>query len=262
MKKPDKYAILKAAKVLFGVSFLVMCAGACYLACVEHWENQKIEALSAIHEQQLESVQTVSDGTDEIDDSASISFAQLAEINEDYLGWLTVGGSVVNLPVVLGTDNDFYLKHDFYGKKSKYGTLFADYLTQRGQEGNLLIYGHNMKNESMFGNLTFYGDLEFFENHEQILWETEDDTSLYEVFAVLVVPGDEQDPEYLPIRDYLGQISAEKQEMLLDELQSRARIWHNIQVSGEDRLLFLITCDYTKNNGRLLLCAKWVESRE
>jgi sortase B len=167
-----------------------------------------------------------------------------------------VGGSVVDLPVVLGTDNEFYMDHDFYGNKDRYGTLFADCLTQCGQEGNLLIYGHHMKNGSMFGSLTSYCSQQFFEDHKQILWEAENGTSLYEVFAVLVVPGDEADPEYLSIRDYIGQISAEEQEALLSDLRSRALIWHKIPVSGEDRLLFLITCDYTRENGRLLLCAK------
>jgi sortase B len=221
---------------------------------VEYWEASKIDALAAIHDQAAEDSQGESSDADRSGGEPA-SFEQLAAINGDYLGWLTVGGGVVDLPVVLGADNDFYLKHDFYSNVSSYGTLFADCLTQREQAGNLLIYGHHMKNGSMFGSLKSYADLEFFENHSQITWETAAGVAEYELFAVLVVPGEEDDPEYLSIRDYLGQVSTDRQEQLLSELRSRAQIWRDVQVEDDDRLLFLMTCDYTKTNGRLLLCA-------
>jgi hypothetical protein len=91
------------------------------------------------------------------------------------------------------------------------------------------------------------------------LWETEEDAALYEIFAVLVVPGEESDPDYLPIRNYLGRIPSADQEKLLAELKSRSLIWRNLTITGEDDLLFLMTCDYTKKDGRLLLCAMRME---
>jgi sortase B len=265
MVKRADYRIVRIMKILCGICFLLMCAGAFYLVYVEHCEAEKRVALTAIHDQAREASDTLAsgDGADESaadeNDGALKHFAELAGINGDYLGWLTVDGSGVDLPVVLGADNSYYLNHDFYGKKSSYGTLFADCLTQRGQEGNLLIYGHHMKNGSMFGSLTSYCEREFFSDHKRILWETEEDSALYEIFAVLVVPGEESDSDYLPIRNYLGRIPSADQEDLLAELKSRALIWRSLPVTGEDELLFLMTCDYTKKDGRLLLCAMRME---
>jgi sortase B len=265
MVKRAKYRIVRIIKILCGICFLLMCAGAFFLVYVEHCENEKRVALTAIHDQAGETSGALisDDGAGERavveNDGVRKHFAELAGINGDYLGWLTVEGSGVNLPVVLGEDNSYYLNHDFYGEKSSYGTLFADCLTRRGQDGNLLIYGHHMKNGSMFGSLTSYCDREFFGNYKRILWETEEGDSLYEIFAVLIVPGEESDPDYLPIRNYLGRIPSADQEALRAELKSRALIWRNLPVTGEDDLLFLMTCDYTKKDGRLLLCAMKME---
>jgi sortase B len=265
MVKRADFKIVRTMKILFGICFLLMCAGIFYLVYVEHCEAEKRQALTAIHEQESETfgILASADGAGERaadeNDGVRKHFTELSGINGEYLGWLTVDGSGVNLPVVLGEDNSFYLNHDFYKEKSSYGTLFADCLTRRGQDGNLLIYGHHMKNGSMFGSLTSYCDREFFQEHKRILWETEEDSFLYEIFAVLVVPGEESDPDYLPIRNYLGRILPEDGEILLTELKNRALIWRNLAVTGEDDLLFLMTCDYTKKDGRLLLCAVRME---
>jgi sortase B len=260
---------VRILKMVFGVCFLLMCAGAFSLMYVEHCEDEKQTALVEIHNQgsAVSSADSVAapgcaDGSSDADaavDTAGKSYDELAGINGDYLGWLTVEGSGVDLPVVLAADNSYYLNHDFYGKKSSYGTLFADCLTKRDAGGNVLIYGHHMKNGSMFGSLTSYCDREFFENNRLILWETEDGASCYEIFAALVVPGEEADPAYLPVRSYLGQIPSADQENLLGELKARALRWRNLPVSGDNDLLFLMTCDYTKKDGRLLLCAVRVE---
>ena len=69
----------------------------------------------------------------------------------------------MDYPIVQGTDNDFYLKHDFYGKESAAGTIYLDFESEKDFEGrNQILYGHNMKNGSMFKDINRYKDPEYF----------------------------------------------------------------------------------------------------
>jgi sortase B len=215
------------------------------LCCKEIREEKIIEDLQEIHKDDGES-----------EEWPSQSFLQLSDINGDYFGWLTVEGTDVDLPVVLGEDNEYYLKHDFYQKENRSGALFADSLTKREEAGNLLIYGHNMKNGSMFGSLKSFYSQEFFQNYGLVKFEDAYGVWYYEIFAVLVVPGEETAEDFLSVREYLNECTAKKQGELLGILKDRALLWKERKVSDEDRLIFLMTCDYSRKNGRLLLCGK------
>jgi sortase B len=228
----------------------------------EYRENKTVAALERIHKADKapadSSSQTEDASTERTETSAwpSQSYLELSNLNEDYLGWLTVYGTQVDLPVVLGADNEFYLNHDFYGEESSYGTLFADCLTDRSETGNLLIYGHHMKNGSMFGSLTDFTDEDFFRENSVVRWEQADGISYYEIFAVLVIPGYEEAEDYLPIRSYQGVQDGDRQTELLQTLKNRAIWWRDLSFYRSDRFLFLVTCDYTRENGRLLLCGR------
>lgn len=234
----------------FAACFLIFTGITGWLYLQEYREEQKIDGLQAVHEETAESVD------DAFSESENPLWEQMSAINPEYLGWLTVSSTGISLPVVEGRDNDYYLTHDFYGEQDRYGTLFADCLTEDTDDGNLLIYGHHMKNGSMFGTLTDYCRQDFFNENSLIRWEGREGDRFYTVFAVLVVPGYEEDEAYFPVRDYLGQLSTEEQETLLKELKDRALLWRNLSFQEDERFLFLMTCDYTRENGRLLLCAR------
>jgi sortase B len=217
---------------------------------MEYQEEKKIEALEAIHDDEQESDEQ------EAEKWPSQSFLKLSNMNEDYFGWLKVEGTGVDLPVVLGEDNEFYLKHDFYKNDSSYGTLFADCLVNQEGNNNLLIYGHNMKNDSMFGTLENFCDEDFFNTYSLACIEQKDGIHYYEIFAALVVSGYEDKEDYLPIRDYLDTQDSENLKSILTTLKERAIQWRDVSFFTDDQFLFLVTCDYTQENGRLLLCAR------
>lgn len=251
-----KYRITKVLKILFACCFAITAAGALRLYYLEYREAGKLAELARIHDGDNSAEAGESEAGGELPEGPSEEFLRLAGLNEDYLGWLTVYGTQTDLPVVLGEDNEYYLHHDFYREESSYGTLFADCLTDRVEDGNLLIYGHHMRNGSMFGKLTSFCDREFFQEHSLVRWEAEDGVSYYEIFAVMVVPGYEEAGDYLPVRDYLGEPEPEQQKEILETLKDRASLWRELSFSENDRILFLMTCDYTRYNGRLLVCAK------
>ena len=149
----------------------------------------------------------------------------MVQINPDYAGWLTVDGTQADLPVVLGTDNTWYLDHDFYGATSRHGTLFLDRQTDLALDGNLLIYGHNMKDGTMFGELDEYRSQEFLAANDLIRWEAGGRAAYYRIFAVAVVPGDSGDASYLDLTVWCNQISDTDAEDMLDTLHQRAALW-------------------------------------
>ncbi len=87
--------------------------------------------------------------------------------NPDTIGWINIPDTNVNYPIVQGTDNDFYLKHDFHGESSVAGTIYLDYESEKDFEGrNNILYGHNMKNGSMFKDIVRYKDPSYFKEHQ------------------------------------------------------------------------------------------------
>ena len=90
-----------------------------------------------------------------------IHFEELMEENPDTVGWIKVPDTNIDYPIVQGTDNDFYLNHDFYGKESVGGSIYLDFESQGDFVGrNNILYGHNMKNGSMFKDVIYYKDRE------------------------------------------------------------------------------------------------------
>lgn len=107
--------------------------------------------------------------------ASPIDFEALRAVNPDVVGWITIPGTNVDYPIVQGTDNDKYLHTSFEGEETIAGSIFLDFESDGNMEGrNNIIYGHNMKNGSMFKDLNQYKDASFFkENREFTLYTPE-----------------------------------------------------------------------------------------
>lgn len=96
-----------------------------------------------------------------------INFDELKKENPDTVGWIRIDGTRIDYPIVQGTDNDFYLHHDFYGGESVGGAIYLDFESQKDFVGrNNILYGHHMKNGTMFKDVNFYKESEFFKEHQ------------------------------------------------------------------------------------------------
>lgn len=114
-------------------------------------------------------------------------FDHLQQINQDYLGWIKVEGTNINYPVVQGVDNDFYLTHNFHKEPDKVGSIYMDYRNSNKElDKNVIIYGHNMKDQSMFATLRHFLDEEFFNENKTITLEFSDNEYEWEVFSAYV----------------------------------------------------------------------------
>lgn len=161
--------------------------------------------------------------------------------NQDLAGWLTIDG-VLDLPVVY-RDNSKYLNHDFEGRKSASGTLFFDQSSPVSEKTqNLLIHGHNMKDGSMFAQITHYRSKDYWKKHPFItlstLWEKEN----YVVFAVMDVPDQPDDPDYVNYFSHAVFSSDKAFHDYLDQVKAHSLFPCYLSVKPEDALLTLSTC--------------------
>ena len=113
-------------------------------------------------------------------------YAALHAQNPDFFGWIRIGGTKVNYPVMFSPQEpERYLHKDFYGNDAKYGVPFVDGATDVERSRNLLIHGHNAKSGILFGDLDKFLSKAFFEKHRYILFDTLYEERVYEIVAVV-----------------------------------------------------------------------------
>ncbi len=209
-------------------------------------------------------------------------YQELYRENPDLAGWIRIEGTRIDYPVVQSKDRPgFYLDHDFYGKESRSGTPYLaeecslgepgqgepGNLGEPGQgapgnpgnlgepAGGLLLYGHHMKNGEMFAALNSYTDQDFYQEHKLIRFDTLDGPGLYEVAAVVRLSASAQN-QTLPWQQLLMPES-EKERTEAWERFERERLYDTgIRLEPEDKILCLVTCEYTLEDGRLMVVAR------
>ncbi len=118
----------------------------------------------------------------------SIDFQALRAVYPDVYGWIQMPGLDVSYPVVQGPDNDYYLYRMVDGAENNAGSIFVEQSNgAKFQDANTILYGHNMKNGSMFGKLKKYGEEEFYKENPSFYLYTEDGAWQYDIFSVRVV---------------------------------------------------------------------------
>lgn len=181
----------------------------------------------------------------------------MLDVNPDYKGWLTIYGTQISEPVVQGETNETYLRTNINGEHAEAGTLFLDETTDLTQDGNLIIYGHKMNDGTMFGTLDKFEDEEFFDNNGTVCWESEKGKEYYQIFALLVLPGYSTAPDFIDLQAWNNVLDEEQTADMLNTIADRASIFRGESFNLEkDKYIFLVTCDYSINNGRLVLVGR------
>lgn len=173
-------------------------------------------------------------------------------------GWLQIPQTQIDYPVMRAQgDRDFYLNHDFSGAESAEGALFVDEKNNTYPlDSNTVIYGHNMKNGHVFGTLKRYTDEEFFREHKEIRFDTIYETGIYEVVAILktrILNENEQGFRYYQFFQYDNE---EEFKECLDFVEKNRIFETGSMLQYGDHLLMLSTCEYSQENGRLVVVAR------
>ena len=196
-------------------------------------------------------------GIEDMEDIENINFKALRKQNKDVKAWLYSEGTVINYPVVQGDDNSYYLYRMVNGEWNGKGSLFIDYRVEKPfRDFNTIIYGHRMKDGSMFHSLTEYESKRYYDKHPVMQLITPKHEYDVEIFGVIRIPADSpmykcQFDSYEEKANYLAQIK--KNSLInIDE----------VEVSAEDRIEMLSTCTYEFEDARMVVYGKLVEKEE
>jgi len=187
-------------------------------------------------------------------------YAKLYEQNNDMVGWISIPDTKINYPVMQSVDEpNFYLKHGFDKGYTDYGCPYVGEICDVNKPSdNLIIYGHHMKNGSMFSDLEKFKSKGFWEEHKTFSFDTLTEKQTYEVVAIfktVVYTGSDNEFRYYQFSD------AETPEQFDEYIQRvKEKALYDTGVSAEygDKLITLSTCEYSNKNGRLVLVAKKV----
>lgn len=181
-----------------------------------------------------------------------IDFKKLWKENEDIYAWITIPGTLVDYPIVQHPEDDlYYLDHTVEGVQGLPGSIYTESLNTRDfTDKNTVIYGHNMKNDTMFGSLHDFEDGTFFDEHHEMTIYTPEHILNYEIFAVLTY----SDAHILFAYDF--EDAAEYEAFLESVYSARGMKNHfreDVEVTAEDRIVTLSTCIGGQPNNRLLV---------
>ena len=201
------------------------------------------------------------------EDNRYVSFNELYAQNSDIRAWIEIPGNAkINNPVYQAEDNDYYLTHNMLKKKSRYGALFFDQknlISTEGNSQNLTIYGHNMKDKSMFASLIDYKNLKYYKQHSIVNLKTLYDQSEYIIFSVMVTAGSSADDNGSLYKFYRSDFDSDADFMSwIAEAKERSLITTDITIEPGDEILTLATCGYDFENARFVVMAKKLKDGE
>ena len=182
-------------------------------------------------------------------------YASLVELNEDYVGWISINDTKIDYPVMYTPNNpEYYLRRAFDKTSSNGGTLFVGNGANVDSD-SFIIYGHNMKNGTMFADLTKYSDPEFFKEHRKVVFYVGDEAREYEVFAAMQTNLPYQEETGFQYYYRVGDLNEDQFNELMDHWSKYAAVKTEKMPEYGDQILTMSTCSYHTEDGRFVVVA-------
>lgn len=187
-----------------------------------------------------------------------IDFEGLWEINPDVYAWISVPGTVIEYPILQSaTDNNYYLNHNIDGSFGYPSCIYTENMNSKEfSDPNTLIYGHNMKNGTMFTDIHKFKDKDFFKENDRIIITTPEKTLTYQIFANYTYDNRHL---YHSFNFNDEAIYESYLQSIFDIRDMSANINQDIEITKEDKIITLVTCIGGKPDNRLLLQAVLLE---
>lgn len=191
-------------------------------------------------------------------------YAALYARNQDFVGWITIDGFDISLPIVQGDNNEEYLKTNFDGKSNKYGSIFMNCSNSVDRLNyNTTLFGHYMFDSKMFGNLVQYKSAAGYKKAPVIEFNTLFADYKWKVFAVFITNGTQEgDNGYLFNYIFTDLSTQEAVESFMGEIKQRSIYYPAVDIAVSDKILTLSTCTYEFEEARLVIMARMVRPGE
>lgn len=243
---------MKKIYLLLAVTFLSVAAFCFYQAYTGYSQERKQTKL-------FDSLVEIVEQTDSkeipltADKEIFPEYAKLYQKNKDMVGWIKIEGTEVNYPIMQTPETpDYYLNHNFNKEYSSFGVPYLQENCNIAKSDNLILYGHHIKNGKMFGALESFKAEDFYRKHKKIQFDTLTEYAGYEIFAVFKTSanGGFHYNTFVKAKnesDFLAYVNKCKELSFYDT---------GVTAEYGDTLLTLSTCEYSTDNGRLVIVAR------
>lgn len=244
----------KVKPIILIILYIIFIVGICYISYyLYNYHKDKADNIDILNNVEIDNTQVTEQKTERM-----LQLEELKKDNEEIIGYLEIEGTNINYPVCQSTDNDYYIRHNYKKEYSKDGAIFLDKdYDWNIPSSNLLLYGHNNKNGTMFQNLLEYAKEDFYKEHTKIKFTTNKEESIYEIISVFysrVYYKSEQN-----VFRYYYFVNAENEEEYNEFVNNAKKSSiYNIETTAKygDQLLTLSTCEYSQEDGRFVVVAK------
>lgn len=252
--KHSKKSSNKFKKIVMLLLIIIFVCSISYICYYIYNSNKnKKDNTNILNEVKIDSTQVTEEKSEKM-----LKLEELQKENNEIIGWLEIEGTNINYPVLQGTDNEFYMKNNYKKEKSKNGSIFLDKSYNWDiPSSNLLLYGHNNKNGTMFQDLLKYKNEDFYKEHTKIKFTTNTEDSIYEIMSVFysrVYYKSEQN-----VFRYYYFVNANNEQEYNDFVNNakKSSIYDTgVTANYGDQLLTLSTCEYSQEDGRFVVVAK------
>lgn len=269
--------IYNALLILFALVFVVSGGLLARYYIDAHNQSSRYEDLSSLHDVQLtpRPAPTVpsSDAQTQPTEPALVEvtdpdtgetlqilpeFAALYKLNSDIVGWLKIPGTVIDYPVMQTPDSpDYYLERNFDRENNSHGCIYArEQCDVFAPSDNVTLYGHHMRDGSMFAQLDKYRDPQFRQENPYIYFDTLTQLRTYEVMAVFVTTASIGEGFYY--HAFVDAQTPEEFDQFVHQCQALSLYDTGVTAGYGDKLICLSTCEYSQTNGRLVVVAKQI----
>ena len=264
MKKYKKQVCIAAAVALLGTAAFCIFQIYSHYAQVEE-QTETFKQIAEVVEQAEEQTQEQAQPEEVAPDDTPVSegedvlakYRELHLQNEDMVGWISIAGTGINYPVMQTKNNpNFYLKHNFNKEYSDLGVPYIQENCDLATSDNLILYGHHISGGRMFGALENYKSKSFYEEHKSIQFDTLTEQAEYEIVAVFKTVA--YSPEGYRYYDYVGGEDEKAFTEYVAKCKELSLYDTGTNAMYGDRLITLSTCEYSAQNGRLVVVAKKV----
>lgn len=250
LRRRCNYIMRKIVYTIITILLISLVLISSYLIFKEKKQNEK-------QENTFEDLIEIVEENTENQEERKIDINKLYEENKDIVGWLKIDNTTINYPIMQNiNDPNYYLHRDFYKNYSSYGTPYMAKQCNLNSD-NIVIYGHHMKNNKMFGELEKYKSKDFYNNHKIITFTTLEKEYSYEIFAVFKTTVYTKNTFR-----YYENINFENKKMYDDFInicKDKSLYQTGIEIKDKEKLITLSTCEYSNKNSRLVIVARKIK---